>query len=318
MFFKRRDVQRGADAEAKLDVNQLRDRGGDLLRRGEVEAGLACFREVMRINPRHRIALSELIRFLLEHGRDEEARRWVKGTDFAIYDEMCPARHHDFTPAERLRFAEVGSLIAGTPAAAAALGRSVEYLVRNRIPGVLVECGVYQGGSIVVMLRTLIELGVTDREVYLFDTFEGMSEPEEVDVMWHGERGVDVWPERKREGTKGSDWVYCPIETVRHNVERTGYPKHRLHFVKGMVEETLPAGAPDQIAMLRLDTDFHASTKHELIHLYPRLVKGGVLIIDDYGAYQGARIATDEYIRENNIPILLNRIDEHVRCGVKP
>jgi hypothetical protein len=69
---------------------------------------------------------------------------------------------------------------------------------------------------------------------------------------------------------------------------------------------------------LRLDTDFYRSTHHELVHLYPSLVPGGVLIIDDYGAFQGARKATDEYIRQNNLRLFLSRIDEHVRLAIKP
>jgi O-methyltransferase len=85
--------------------------------------------------------------------------------------------------------------------------------------------------------------------------------------------------------------------------------------VKGKVEDTIPANIPERIALLRLDTDFYRSTRHELEHLYPRLERGGVLIIDDYGAYVGARQATDEYFASR--PFLLNRIDEHVRCGVK-
>jgi O-methyltransferase len=67
---------------------------------------------------------------------------------------------------------------------------------------------------------------------------------------------------------------------------------------------------PERIAMLRLDTNFYSSTKHELTHLYPRLSRGGVLIVDDYGAYQGSRLATDEYFRHNNMKILLSRVDE--------
>jgi hypothetical protein len=85
-----------------------------------------------------------------------------------------------------------------------------------------------------------------------------------------------------------------------------------------MVENTIPSTMPERIALLRLDTDFYRSTKHELNHLYPRLSRGGVLIIDDYRAYQGSRLATDEYFRENNMKILLSRVDENVRLYVKP
>jgi hypothetical protein len=100
-------------------------------------------------------------------------------------------------------------------------------------------------------------------------------------------------------------------------MDSTGYPSDLINYVEGKVEETIPVNAPDQISLLRLDTDWYESTKHELIHLYPRLVEGGVLIIDDYGHWQGARRAVDEYIEENNLPLLLCRIDYTGRITVK-
>ncbi len=88
-------------------------------------------------------------------------------------------------------------------------------------------------------------------------------------------------------------------------------------MIKGKVEETIPHDIPEKISILRLDTDWYESTYHELVHLYPRLVKGGVLIIDDYGHWQGARKAVDQYFQENNIPVLLNWIDYTGRVAVK-
>lgn len=80
----------------------------------------------------------------------------------------------------------------------------------------------------------------------------------------------------------------------------------------------MPENAPEQIALLRLDTDWYESTKHELIHLTPRLVGDGILIIDDYGYWLGARKAVDEYLEENALPIFLNRIDNTGRIAVMP
>jgi hypothetical protein len=74
----------------------------------------------------------------------------------------------------------------------------------------------------------------------------------------------------------------------------------------------------DRLSLLRLDTDFYKSTHHELVHLYPTLSSGGILIIDDYGFYQGSRKATDQYIAENNLKVFLNRVDDNVRLVVKP
>ena len=84
-----------------------------------------------------------------------------------------------------------------------------------------------------------------------------------------------------------------------------------------MVERTVPDAAPENIALLRLDTDWYSSTKHELIHLYPRIVRNGVLVIDDYGNFKGARDAVDEYMRNDKVPILLNRVDYSGRVGIK-
>jgi len=119
--------------------------------------------------------------------------------------------------------------------------------------------------------------------------------------------------------TKGTGvWCEASIEDVQANMSFTGYPSDRIHYVQGMVENTIPANMPDKIALLRLDTDWYASTKHELEHLYPLLEKGGVLLIDDYGHWQGARQAVDEYFAKSGMVPLLARIDSTCRCFVKP
>lgn len=199
-----------------------------------------------------------------------------------------------------------------------ALYKAVEYVVAADIPGAIVECGVWRGGSVMVALSTLAALGRVDRDVYLFDTFEGLPRPDtEVDVDMFGNRAIDGWTPHSRGGER-SNWAYAGLEDVRANVASTGYPQERVRFIKGMVEDTVPAEAPDRIALLRLDTDWYSSTKHEMEHLYPRLSKGGVLIIDDYGHFLGARRAVDEYIAERRIPILLQRVDYTGRSAIKP
>ena len=107
------------------------------------------------------------------------------------------------------------------------------------------------------------------------------------------------------------------VDRVRAAVESTGYPRERIHLVPGMVEDTLPAEAPEQVALLRLDTDWYASTKHELEQLYPRLTPGGVLIVNDYGHYEGARRAVDEHFAATGERVLLNRIDYTGRVAVE-
>ena len=96
----------------------------------------------------------------------------------------------------------------------------------------------------------------------------------------------------------------------------TGYPMAQIQFVSGMVEQTLLKQKPEKVALLRLDTDWYESTKCELEQLFPRLVPGAVLIIDDYGHWDGCRRAVDEYFEQHQVRMLLNRIDYTARIGI--
>ena len=194
---------------------------------------------------------------------------------------------------------------------------AVRYIVRANIPGDFLECGVWRGGSMMMVALTLLALDRTDRRLLLFDTFEGLPKPDEaLDVDIWGNRGIDGWRPHKKTD-QSSDWAYASVEKVRANMESTGYPMDQVFFVKGMVEETLPAKAPEAIALLRLDTDWYSSTRHELEQLYPRLSKNGALILDDYGHFQGARKATDEYLKTLDKPPLLIRVDYAGRMAIK-
>lgn len=197
-----------------------------------------------------------------------------------------------------------------------ALIQAVKYVAKANIPGSIVECGVWRGGSMMAAARTLKRLNKSDVDLYLFDTYEGMTTPTEADISFTGLQAANRYQSVKR-GNARSDWCYAPLEDVQKNLFSTGYDKNKMKFIKGKVEDTIPQSAPGQISILRLDTDWYESTKHELIHLYPRLTVGGVLIIDDYGFWKGSRKATDEYFAQNNIPILLNRIDSTGRIAVK-
>lgn len=210
--------------------------------------------------------------------------------------------------------------LCGSPEAIVTLVRAVDRVIGQGIPGALVECGVYMGGNIEVMIRALQRHGVTDRDIYLYDTFAGMPKPEERDDEAFGGVAISSWEAHRTEedGDKGSNWMKAGVELVRQRIDPLGYPDRHLHFVKGLVEDTIPATMPAQIAILRLDTDFYSSTKHELKHLYPRLSPGGILIIDDYGAFPGSRNATDEYATEHGLDWFLHRVDAHVRLVVKP
>lgn len=197
-----------------------------------------------------------------------------------------------------------------------ALYMATKYVVQADIPGDVVECGVWRGGSAMLCARTLLELDDPTRQVYLYDTFAGMPEPTDKDVAWYGTKAGERWSRAQRDGV--TDWCYSPLEEVKDNLRSTGFPSNRSVFVKGTVEQTIPATVPEQISLLRLDTDWYESTYHELSHLFPRLAEGGVLIIDDYGHWAGAREATDRYLEETETGMLLNRIDYTARIGIKP
>jgi O-methyltransferase len=195
-----------------------------------------------------------------------------------------------------------------------ALRQAVTFVVKAKIPGAIVECGVWRGGSMLVIANTLLELGETSRDLYLFDTFETMPPPGEHDVDVWGTHAAEVY----EEALASPVYAYIPQDEIRKLLEATGYPPERLHFVKGMVEETIPDAAPAQIALCRLDTDWYESTAHEMEHLYPRITPGGVLLVDDYGHYMGSRRAVDEYIEKHDLVLLLNRIDMTGRLIMVP
>jgi hypothetical protein len=196
-----------------------------------------------------------------------------------------------------------------------ALRQSVQYVVQHQIQGDIVECGVWKGGSMMAVARTLQESGVFDRNLQLFDTFNGMSAPTQQDISLEGESAANLLSKSSKESSLM--WACSALEEVKCNLLSTGYPAEHMSFIRGKVEETIPEYAPAQIALLRLDTDWYESTYHELLHLYPRLSPGGILIIDDYGHWAGARKAVDTYITEHNLQLLLNRIDYTGRICVK-
>lgn len=203
-----------------------------------------------------------------------------------------------------------------SPARVFALCDAVKYIHEQNIEGDIVECGVWKGGSMMAVAEMLLRAGDASRYLYLFDTFEGMAPPTDEDVDISGVTADSLLGQSDKMKDE-SVWCRASLEMVRGAVNSVGYPVEKIHFVKGMVEQTIPLSAPEKIALLRLDTDWYESTKHEMEHLFPRLAKGGVLIIDDYGHWQGAKKAVDEYLENNKVKILLNRIDYTGRIAVK-
>jgi O-methyltransferase len=232
-----------------------------------------------------------------------------KGNDLLWHLAQRVAWPPDFSPQDMALCRAVERRTMTSPERIVALAESVRYVNRNGIPGAIVECGVWRGGSVMVAAMVLLDAGEKSRELLLFDTFEGMTAPGARDVSLSGKHAVASAPEGSCESTEAE---------VTENLRSTGYPPERIRLLKGRVEETLPGNAPEQIALLRLDTDWYESTRHELLHLYPRLSPGGVLIVDDYGHWSGARQAVDEYFATLARPPLLLRIDYTGRSCIKP
>ncbi len=198
-----------------------------------------------------------------------------------------------------------------------ALYQGCKFVLDQNIPGDFVECGVWRGGSSLLMAKMLANRGIQNRKLYLYDTFEGMSNPGCADVDLEGKKAKDLMDDSESDKEE-SVWCLASLEDVQKNMSLSGVQAENLVYQKGKVEDTIPAHIPEkEIALLRLDTDWYESTKHELEHLYPKLSKGGVMILDDYGHWQGCRKAVDEYFKTNGNPILLNRIDYTGRMAVK-
>src|SRR5215472_2040728 len=214
----------------------------------------------------------------------------------------------DFRSDENEIFRDVGPLTMTRPERVYVLIQAVRYLTRAAIPGAILECGVWK--ECAAAARTLVQMKDLSRDLCLFDTFRRMTEPGDVDHS--GRHASKVWADWVGANV---DWCDAPLQQVQDVLYATGYPKEKMHFIEGRVEETIPAFAPESIVLLRLDTDWYDSTRHELIHLFPCLIRAGVLILDDYGHWQGSRKACDEYFEQNHVPILpKNRCRRPRRC----
>ena len=185
------------------------------------------------------------------------------------------------------------------------LYQSLRYIQASDLPGDIVECGCFLGGASIFMAMLRDDLGLTDKSVWLFDTFEG-------------------FPDNQQDALVGSGQIMRSVRydnfqaAVRANFAEATPTSKNIHFVQGYVEDTVPTADVRSICLLRLDTDFYTSTLAELDGLYGKLVRGGVIIVDDYGMFEGSRRATDEFLARLQSPPLLNRIDRGVWAGVKP
>jgi O-methyltransferase len=174
----------------------------------------------------------------------------------------------------------------------------IETALAEGVPGDLMETGVWRGGACIFMRGVLAAHGVTNRRVILADSFEGLPKPDS--TKWPADQG-------DRHHTFAPYLAVTQTE-VENNFRRYGLLDGQVVFLKGWFADTLPSAPVAQLAVLRLDGDMYGSTMEALVHLYPKLARGGFCIIDDYGL-PGCRQAVDEYRRKNNITGELTVVD---------
>lgn len=248
-------------------------------------------------------------------------RRALRAVPSSIRSRLWLAGHLcsypvDFTDDDIALCDWVAEFTMTSPEKIVGLANAVRYISARRIPGDIVECGVWRGGSAMVVARTLANGGDTERTIHLFDTFAGMTTPGPQDSRYDGTT-ADSLLERDHDRTASGYWCVADEHDVRRNLSRCDYPTGQIRLIVGDVATTIPSQAPANIALLRLDTDWYESTRHELTHLYDRVARGGVVIIDDYGHWQGSRRAVDEFLTTLDEMPLMTRLDFDGRMWIK-
>lgn len=198
-----------------------------------------------------------------------------------------------------------------------ALYQSVNHIIKNNVKGDIVECGVWKGGSSLLIASVLFKNNLTNKNLYLYDTYTGMTSPTNNDFRNDNSQLAEIKFNQKN-NVDFVDWCYSSIDEVKSVMNKSDYPKEKIFYIKGKVEETLKSHQHQKISLLRLDTDFYESTKIELEELFPLVSKNGIIIIDDYGHWAGAKKAVDEYFAKNNYNFFLHRIDYTARLILKP
>jgi hypothetical protein len=201
---------------------------------------------------------------------------------------------------------------------------AINYILDNNIEGAIVECGVESGNFEHIWITELMKRNQL-RDLYLYDTFGGLTKPGEYDYTsatasiysMGNDEVIRSWEERQL-GEKVNSWCYCPLNAVVERLSSTGYPQTKLHYVVGDVMQTLQNrhNIPDRIAILRLDTDWYESSKFELEQMYDSVVRGGLIIFDDYYHWDGQRRATDEFFTARNLNYNFINIGNGKTCAI--
>lgn len=171
-------------------------------------------------------------------------------------------------------------------------------VIQNNIPGDFIETGVWRGGTVIFMAAILKAFEITDRKVWVADSFEGLPKPNE----------------EKYEADKGDKhYVFnelkVSLENVMDNFRKYDLLGDNVKFLKGWFSETLPTAPIEKLAVLRLDGDMYESTMDGLVNLYPKLSVGGYCIIDDWNAVVACKKAVNDYIQQHNITAEIITID---------
>lgn len=201
---------------------------------------------------------------------------------------------------------------------------ATRYILAAEIPGAIVECGVWRGGMMQIAARTILSTSPNaTRELWLFDTFAGMPTPTHAldRDLYRGEHASIKMNREEREGKDGEPTIWClaDLGDVTLGMTETGYPEDHIHYIQGLVEHTIPKNAPAAIAILRVDTDWYASTYHILENLFDRVSPGGIVVLDDYDSWEGARTAADEFFASKELHPLLIRLDKgrvYMKAGI--
>jgi len=174
----------------------------------------------------------------------------------------------------------------------------VEGVLKSRVPGDLIETGVWRGGATIFMRAILKAHGVEDRRVWAADSFQGVPPPD-----------PERYPQDHGDLLYTLEELAVPLEQVKASFERYGLLDEQVRFLEGRFRDTLPGAPMETLAVVRLDGDMYESTMDALVHLYPKLSVGGYLIVDDYGVLRGCRQAVDDFREAHGITEELHSID---------
>lgn len=185
---------------------------------------------------------------------------------------------------------------------------AVDHIVKNNVEGCLIEIGVYKGIMVIAMIAKLLQLNVLDREIHLYDTFSGMTEPSDIDID----------PSNVSASNKFDKILcYCTLDDVKTNISMMSYPSDKIIYHKGDIRKCDISLIPSKISFLRLDTDFYDSTKFELNFFEPNVVNNGIITLDDYNWWVGCTKATDEYIEQLHYKVMKHTMKPHGMWWIK-